>query len=232
MDARQRRSREKLRVALFELASGQPASELTVSQLAALAGVNRSTFYEHASSPQALLEELLRAELDAARQQYLTDIAPGNEGRAISAVTRAVLLHIDEHAAIYRFGLSEQSGESSLHALLSAHFEASIRMLVETGAVSIHDSAAGPSGAATGAVGASGSPPNTAAASPAGAAGAKATATADTPANPSLAEYAARYISSGTVGVITVWLNGPEPRDVDAVLHAYGQLLPGWWPAS
>ncbi|MCU1481248.1 MAG: hypothetical protein JWQ19_2034 [Subtercola sp.] len=212
MDARQRRSREKLRVALFELASKQPASELTVSQLAALAGVNRSTFYEHASSPQVLLEDLLRAELDAARQQYLTDIAPGDEGRAITAVTRAVLLHIDEHAAIYRFGLSEQSGESSLHALLSAHFEASIRMLVETGAVSIHDSTAGQSGAAASTV--------------------AGTTIGATLPNPSLAEYAARYISSGTVGVITVWLNGPEPRDIDAVLHAYGQLLPGWWPAS
>ncbi|MEF2975895.1 TetR/AcrR family transcriptional regulator [Subtercola sp. YIM 133946] len=190
MDARQRRTRDKLQRAVYELASARPVNEVTVSELAALAELNRSTFYEHASSPQTLLVQLLGDELDALRDRYLTGIRPADAGAAISDVTRAVLQHVDEHAAIYRLGLSEDSGAASLHALLSSHFEASIRLLVEQHSITIDDEAA----------------------------------------LPGLTDLAASYISNGTVGVITAWLDGPEPRSIDGVLQAYQRLLPEWWP--
>ncbi|WP_188679752.1 TetR-like C-terminal domain-containing protein [Subtercola lobariae] len=109
-------------------------------------------------------------------------------------VTRAVLQHVEEHAAIYRFGLSEASGANSLHAMLAGHFEASIRLLVDQHTLTIADDGAQP--------------------------------------DPGLADFAARYISNGTVGVITGWLSEDEPRSIDAVLHAYGRLLPRWWPLT
>lgn len=211
MDARQRRSREKLQRALFDLAATRPVNELTVSELATAAGVNRSTFYEHSTSPQALLVELLGAELDALREQYLTGIQPADAAQATADVTRAVLSHIEVHAEIYRFGLSEANGASSLHAMLSSHFEASIRLLVEQHSLTIEDedARARPSGAPRAAVN-------------------DATTTSDA----DLAVYAARYISSGTVGIITAWLDEPQRRSIDAVMHAYRQLLPGWWPLA
>ena len=66
MDARQLRSRSKLFAAILELAADVRAEDLSVTEVASAAGVHRSTFYEHAESPAALLREALEAELDEA----------------------------------------------------------------------------------------------------------------------------------------------------------------------
>mgnify|MGYP000965533580 CR=1 FL=1 len=58
-DPRYLRVRASLVSALFELAAEVPADEISVSQLASAAGVSRTTFYSHSSSPAQLLADTL-----------------------------------------------------------------------------------------------------------------------------------------------------------------------------
>lgn len=131
MDARQQKTFARLSAAVLDLATRGPVTEVTVSALAAAAGVHRSTVYEYATSPAHLLEQVLRGELDALRLQYLVDVDPADAAAAVVGVTRAVLRHVDEHDAVYRRGLGAESGAASLHAMLSEHFQASIDLLLE-----------------------------------------------------------------------------------------------------
>ncbi|WP_181408362.1 TetR/AcrR family transcriptional regulator [Schumannella sp. 10F1B-5-1] len=135
MDARQRRSRAALRAAVLQLAAETPIAEVTATDIAAAAGVHRTTFYQHAASPVELLLDALGAEIDEARQRTLGDHPESSAADAIDAVSRAVLEHIDHHAAVYRRGLGPASGGGSLHRMLGDHFLTSIRLLREQGRV-------------------------------------------------------------------------------------------------
>jgi AcrR family transcriptional regulator len=131
VDARQQKTYARLSAAVLDLATRGPVTDVTVSALAAAAGVHRSTVYEYASSPAHLLAQVLRGELDALRAEYLVDVDPSDAAAAVVGVTRAVLRHIDEHDVVYRRGLGAESGAASLHAMLSEHFQASIDLLLE-----------------------------------------------------------------------------------------------------
>lgn len=131
MDARQQKTLARLSATILDLASRGPVSEVTVSALAAAAGVHRSTVYEYAPSPAALLESVLRSELDALRTEYLVDVEPSDAEAAVVGVSRAVLRHVDDHDIVYRRGLGTESGAASLHAMLSEHFQASIELLLD-----------------------------------------------------------------------------------------------------
>jgi AcrR family transcriptional regulator len=119
VDSRQRKTRAKLASVVLTLASARPASEITASEIAIAAEINRSTFYQHASSPFALLDNSLDA------------------SGAIEQVTRAVLRHVDSHAAIYLRGLGSGSGSASLKPLLSEHFARTMAMLFARHALSV-----------------------------------------------------------------------------------------------
>lgn len=135
MDARQLKSRQKLHAAVLDLAERSSIADLTVSALSTRAGVHRSTFYEHASSPVDLLQAALGSELDEIRDRFLVGADEADAAAAVLGTTTAVLDHVDAHAAIYQRGLGDGSSGASLHAMLSAHFQDSIRLLVSTGAV-------------------------------------------------------------------------------------------------
>lgn len=122
---------------MLALAAEQPVADITVSRLAATAGVHPSTVYEYAASPAALLQRGLRTELEALRAEHLVDVAPDDAAAAIGGVTRAVLRHVDEHDAIYRRGLGAARSEAGLNAMLSDHFQGSIEMLLEQRSVSV-----------------------------------------------------------------------------------------------
>ncbi|WP_438352400.1 TetR/AcrR family transcriptional regulator [Microbacterium sp. CJ88] len=125
-----RTSHLRLYAAVLELAADRPVAELTATELARRAGVHRSTFYEHAASPDALLALALRTELDEIRVRHLGD--PRVEvGEAVVHTTRAVLAHVEAHEAIYRRGLLE-AADGGVRGLLSAHFRDSLRMLEDT----------------------------------------------------------------------------------------------------
>jgi AcrR family transcriptional regulator len=190
VDARQQKTLARLSDTILTLASSGPITDVTVSRLAAEAGVHRSTVYTYAASPVELLQLVLRGELDELRHDYLVGISAADAGTAIDGVTRAVLRHVDEHAAIYRRGLGEESGSASLHALLSAHFQGSIELLLDQHSVDLP-------------------------------------ATDETERR-----MLARYLADGIIGAIDIWLDGDEPRDVDALLALLAKVTPAWWPAS
>jgi AcrR family transcriptional regulator len=136
MDARQVRSRAALTAAILELSTKRPVDSLTVSEIADQAGVHRSTFYEHAASPMELLQMVLSGELDEARA-LLDPVAETDAGAAVSAVTEAVLEHVDRYDAIYTRGLGADSGSGSLHWMLSEHFKETSRMLLQRDVFSV-----------------------------------------------------------------------------------------------
>ncbi|WP_261792328.1 TetR family transcriptional regulator [Arthrobacter sp. PM3] len=119
----------------MDLAAEHDAGTLTAGQVAAAAGVNRSTFYQHAASPAALLRQVLSEELDALRTEHLS--AGGDISPAIAAVTADVVRHVDRHRSIYRRGLVTEAGAGGLHAMLGSHFEASVHLLLEQRAIAV-----------------------------------------------------------------------------------------------
>ncbi|WP_374009965.1 TetR/AcrR family transcriptional regulator [Leifsonia sp. LS-T14] len=131
MDARQQKTLARLSAVVLDLATQGPVTEVSVSALAAAAGVHRSTVYEYATSPADLLERVLRSELDELRAEYLVGVEPSDAADAVTGVTRAVLRHVDAHDVIYRRGLGAESGAASLHAMLSEHFQSSVELLLE-----------------------------------------------------------------------------------------------------
>ena len=74
MDPRIERTTAALRTAVLELATEHDIDDVTVSQVATRAGINRATFYDHASSPAELLTGILRTELDADLQPLDTRV--------------------------------------------------------------------------------------------------------------------------------------------------------------
>jgi len=130
MDARQRRTNQKLSEVILRLSAQRPASEITVSEVTIAAGINRSTFYQHASSTTDLLENVLRTELDDIRSRYLGTALSSVDGAALRDIVVAVLDHVSSHAEIYSRGLGVSSAASSLHPLLSRHFEESVTDLI------------------------------------------------------------------------------------------------------
>jgi len=132
MDARQLRTRARLARAILDLAATKPVSDITVSELASKAEINRSTFYEHSDSPTALLRSVLREELDEIRHRHLDSV--DDVAASVRAVTLAVLAHVDAHETIYVRSLGDDNA-SELHSMLSAHFESTMHTLFDTGAI-------------------------------------------------------------------------------------------------
>lgn len=128
-DARIVRTRASLRAAILALASQKPVTEITVSELAAAASINRVTFYKHYSSPAEALREALNSELDLAREAFLTSFdGPSSDVRfdLISGVN-FVLDHIDRYRALYEFSFAEPN-DGAVPSVLSAHFSGTIRV--------------------------------------------------------------------------------------------------------
>jgi AcrR family transcriptional regulator len=141
MDARQRRSRDRLYAAVLRLAEDAPVAELSVTAVAEAADVHRSTFYEHAASPGDLLRAALTAELDAIRAGHLED-RDADVGEALRRTTYDVAVHLARYRAIYRRGLAPDAGPGSLVTMLAEHFLASSDLLREQGRLRVDDAGA------------------------------------------------------------------------------------------
>ena len=131
MDARQRRTRTRLHETVLAAARDVDPSALTMTGLAAAAGVHRSTVHDHAATPEALLRQALLDELDALRADLLDDPDRATDD-AVTDVTARVLEHVRRHAPVYRRGLADGSG-SGLQAMLAEHFVESSRRLRRQG---------------------------------------------------------------------------------------------------
>lgn len=129
-DPRFQRVRRQLADALLELAASRPAESITVSELAAAAGVSRASFYAHATSPAGLLTDLLIAELkpeldDLAGQMAHTGADYVELWRRIYLV---LLAQVRRYRGVYTIVTAHESAVSSA---LTAYFEAAARPYVE-----------------------------------------------------------------------------------------------------
>lgn len=120
--------------AVLALAGEREIAAVTVTDVAAIAGVHRTTFYEHAASPVDLLRAALAAELDPLRAR-LDGATAADAAERMRSVTLGVLDHLDRREAVYR-RLDDAAG-SAVQAFLGAHFQASARLLVDLGAVTV-----------------------------------------------------------------------------------------------
>ncbi len=126
-DPRFTRSARALADAVLELASDRPVELISVTEIARRAGVTRATFYNHATSPEALLAQTLEAELDTIRGHFVERASAGPEEveRIWRQVELEVVEHVLRHAAVYRVGLAPAAGAhgSVLADVLARHLE-------------------------------------------------------------------------------------------------------------
>ncbi|WP_062380083.1 TetR/AcrR family transcriptional regulator [Demequina pelophila] len=136
IDPRFVRSADALREAVLELAAEQPIERVAVTEIARRAGVTRATFYNHATSPQALLAAALGDELDEMRARFLADVEADRRHIAESwrSSTTDVARHILRHEAVYRAGLAPSADRdgTALAELLAQHIEDTLAAYRET----------------------------------------------------------------------------------------------------
>lgn len=119
MDPRARRTQERLRTAVFELASVMPLSQISVTDLCRAAGVTRDTFYRHAAGVTELVADALEAELQEVTAALGADAVIGDGERML-------LEHVRTRAAVYRSAM-----DPLLAAPVRAGLERSLRQGLE-----------------------------------------------------------------------------------------------------
>lgn len=128
-DARVVRTRAALHRAATRLASERAVSAITVSDLAAEAGINRATFYKHYISPNEALAAPLREDLSLVRDR------DPQEGTSLAAVIEALLTetldHISRFTDVYTTAV-EQPLDGVVSNVLSEHFTAVITRFAES----------------------------------------------------------------------------------------------------
>ncbi|NKQ51934.1 hypothetical protein HFP15_03450 [Amycolatopsis sp. K13G38] len=103
MDPRFRRTRERLRAALYELAAVRPVADVSVAELCRIAGITRDTFYRHAKSPVDLLADFLGEEVAPITETRPEETASDRDiWTSMVAAETALLEHVVARAAIYR----------------------------------------------------------------------------------------------------------------------------------
>lgn len=122
-DPRIVRTAQACAVAIVELASERPISQVTIADLADRAGVTRATFYNHYSSPLDLLIQVLVADLD--HVHHLEE-----ERRAEGGLSPAELLrlsiadiadHIERFQPVYRHAVHDPA-DGGVYEALVRHF--------------------------------------------------------------------------------------------------------------
>lgn len=126
VDARIVQTTKSLHAAIVELASAAPVSTITVADVTRAAGINRATFYSHATSPGGLLTDVLTPELDAIRAADLAlrETATGGAVEITRKGMERVVDHVVKYRDIYRLALPDPL-DASTHRVLANHFEVS-----------------------------------------------------------------------------------------------------------
>jgi AcrR family transcriptional regulator len=131
-DPRRQRTRQALTDAVLELAAASPVHRISVNELTKKAGVDRTTFYNHAATPEALLQVILTAEIEAAYQGFRRDL----EQSSLSAFAlqeqgfRKVLQHIVDRQSIYRLSLHNGDG-NLVQAVIGSQFAEAAREMLD-----------------------------------------------------------------------------------------------------
>lgn len=119
-DPRWVRSRQALTEAILQLAAERPISSVSVAALTKRAGVNRATFYNHAKTPQALLQSVLRAELDERFDVFRLRLldSKGHLSTVQDFGIRSLVNHVQERECVYRKSL-ERDQSDLVHLVLT-----------------------------------------------------------------------------------------------------------------
>lgn len=128
LDVRVRRTRESLQGAVLRLASATPVEEIAVADLVREARINRTTFYKHAAGPAEVLEQVLYADLDRLRADWLTGAT--SRQRSWDEYSGALADHLERFDGVYTVGLVGRRS-AILHRLLVGHFAASVEALLD-----------------------------------------------------------------------------------------------------
>ncbi|UOQ60109.1 TetR/AcrR family transcriptional regulator [Leucobacter rhizosphaerae] len=131
-DARIVRTRAALHAAITQLASTKPVPSISVSELAALAGINRVTFYKHFSSPAEVLGSALALDLDSTREHYISSYAEhsGDPVEIFTASIDQILDHIDRLRPLYVLSVTTPQ-DGTVPNLLADHFTETISQYLE-----------------------------------------------------------------------------------------------------
>lgn len=129
LDPRAARTLAQLRAAALDLAATKPIEQVSASELAFAADVNRSTFYRNATGPDAVLRDALYAEFNAWRESTEHISATSGSRRASWIDTfRKLAGHVQRYWGVYEAGLGATPAPSpALMQMLVAHFEESAR---------------------------------------------------------------------------------------------------------
>jgi AcrR family transcriptional regulator len=110
-------------VAIVDLASEQPISQITVADLAERAKVTRATFYNHYASPLELLIRVLLADLERAHLHEEERRAEG--GLSAKEMLRLSIVdvadHIERFEAVYRQSVHDPA-DGGVYEALVRHF--------------------------------------------------------------------------------------------------------------
>lgn len=109
-DARVRYTKMVVRDALISILKEKPIAKVTVTEICALAGINRATFYAHYSDPSDLLTSIEIELMDGASQFIRPAFSA--VGSDLRKVLTSILDYIQANAEIFWVLLSE-SGDSS-----------------------------------------------------------------------------------------------------------------------
>ena len=121
-DPRIVRTAQACGMAIVELASEQPISQITVADMAERAKVTRATFYNHYASPLELLIQVLLADLERA---HLEEERRADGGLSAAEMLRLSIVdvadHIERFEAVYRQSVHDPA-DGGVYEALVRHF--------------------------------------------------------------------------------------------------------------
>lgn len=131
-DARIVRTRAALNRAILELAAEKAVPSITVSELAAEAGINRVTFYKHFTTPGEALGAALALELDETRARFMEGHASPDVDPVefLQLSITEVLDHIDRHRSLYELSVDTPQ-DGTVPNLLADHFTETLTQYLE-----------------------------------------------------------------------------------------------------
>ncbi|MBK0422673.1 TetR/AcrR family transcriptional regulator C-terminal domain-containing protein [Leucobacter sp. CSA2] len=131
-DARIVRTRAALHGAVLELAAQKPITEISVSELAQLAGINRVTFYKHFAAPADVLSSALSRELDPALDNFIARTERHEDDPVLLFLSGVdmILDHVERRRAVYEISISSQH-DGTISNLLADHFTVTLTRFLE-----------------------------------------------------------------------------------------------------
>jgi AcrR family transcriptional regulator len=133
-DPRILRTAHALEQAIVELASQRPVSQITVADLADVAGVTRATFYNRYGSPLDLLLRVLSADLERGLRLKEARRADGRHTaeQVLRHTIGDVADHVERFSAIYEHALNDPADGGVYEALVRCFTDRSMAVITRS----------------------------------------------------------------------------------------------------